>query len=245
MRCKIANISIASVWFKLANHICKFMPQVVSASFPYPKNSWIYIFQLSALKFQNLEFATANSRVCKFSILVKVICISLHTQLPYCQSFTIHENSIGRLSLAVNLTQLSIFTSFNPLPMIRKYAIGNERQTPISIWQTGGVVLGNSTQYLYYSIFTSCPFLLGRPILAKRRNALIIELMLDSTLLLATAFATACPWHSHKITQAPDGFEQEAKKLTKDPLYEIFARDFKCILWRPDIISAYFERINN
>lgn len=35
---------------------------------------------------------------------------------------------------------------------------------------------------------------------------------------------------SHKITQAPDGFEQEAKKLTKDPLYEIFARDFKCIL---------------
>lgn len=77
--------------------------------------------------------------------------------------------------------------------MIRKYAIGNGRQTPISIWQTGGVVLGNSTQYLYYSIFTSCPFLLERPILAKRRNALIIELMLDSTLLLATAFATACP----------------------------------------------------
>ncbi len=38
------------------------------------------------------------------------------------------------------------------------------------------------------------------------------------------------PYISHKITQAPDGFEQEAKKLTKGPLYEIFARDFKCIL---------------
>lgn len=37
------------------------------------------------------------------------------------------------------------------------------------------------------------------------------------------------PYISYKITQAPDGFGQEAKKLTKDPIYEIFARDFKCI----------------
>ena len=77
--------------------------------------------------------------------------------------------------------------------MIRKYAIGNGRQTPISIWQTGGVVLGNSKRYLYYSVFTCLQVRRGRTILAKRRNALIIELMLDSTLLLATAFATACP----------------------------------------------------
>lgn len=47
---------------------------------------------------------------------------------------------------------------------------------------------------------------------------------------LRNSMSMTPPYISHKITQAPDGFEQEAKKLTKDPLYEIFTRDFKCIL---------------
>lgn len=225
------------------------MPQVVSAPFPYPKNSWIYIFQLSALKFQNLEFATANSRVCKFSILVKVICISLHTQLPYCQSFTIHENSIARLSLAVNITQLSIFTSFTP-PTNDKEVRHRQRKANTNLdmadrWSG----LGKLDTILVLLCFHKLPIppraYHSRQAAQCTYNRAYARLYTVARHGLRNSMSMTPPYISHKITQAPDGFEQEAKKLTKGPLYEIFARDFKCILWRPDIISAYFERISN
>ena len=131
------------------------------------------------------------------------------------------------------------FSPPSPLPMIRKYAIGNGRQTPISIWQTGGEVLGNSTQYLYYSVFTSCPFRLGRPILAKRRNALIIELMLDSTLLLATAFATACPWHHHT------SHTRSRKRLTALSRKRKSWPGIRYMKFSPGILSVFYEGLTS